>query len=451
MAETPPLERAIRNPLDPRNPLAGVYLATTLFELSEGALRFLVPLNLDARGLGPESIGLVIFAFSATSLFARGVTAGIFRHGRARHLIIGAGLASTFAYLLTPFMREIWQFTLLMSIDGFGWGVATTALLAVMMISKPTWMSSAVAMGWFVGFQGIAFALATTLAGVLADSFGIQAAMLTLATVPVMAASLISIRLPRPTLVDAPDEGAGALAADEPEARRGSRVGRSFRSANRTIRALPFAVWAATVTALYLNVMNGLLASFFPLLGLRLGLTFGEIGSLSSMRSAVSSVARFGAGWIFARIPAHRLHVPLLTISAGTLIILPSISAYAFQFPLFALNGMSRGLLRVTTGAAAMDSMKGSQVGIAAAAMTAGLDMGKMVGPLIGGFVAAAFGLDVMFRVVPLGFLLLYLVLYVATPRHRLRPGTAAAPTDPLPDPAADAVWNPASVPDPSA
>ena len=27
----PPVERAIRNPLDPRNPLAGIYLATTLF------------------------------------------------------------------------------------------------------------------------------------------------------------------------------------------------------------------------------------------------------------------------------------------------------------------------------------------------------------------------------------------------------------------------------------
>lgn len=417
-----PPERAIRNPLDPRNPLAGVYLSITLFELAEGALRFLVPFNLDDRGLGPEAIGLVIFSFSATSLLARGFTAGVFRHQRARRLIVGAGIASTIAYLLTPFVHEVWLFALLMSIDGFGWGVATTALLAVMMMSTPRSMSSAVAMGWFVGFQGIAFALATTIAGILADAVGIQAAMLVLATVPVMAASLIATRLPRPTLPDDPAGPlVGGLEPDEPEVHAAGRVRRTLRGAFRTVGALPFAVWAATIVALYLNVMNSLLASFFPLLGLGLGLSFWEIGTLSSMRSAVSSVARFGAGALFTRVPAHRLHLPLLTISAGTLIVLPSIASYALQFPLFMLNGMSRGLLRVTTGAAAMDALAGSQAGIAAAAMTAGLDVGKMIGPLVGGFVAGAFGLDVMFRVVPLAFLGLYAVLYLATPRDRIR------------------------------
>ena len=57
--------------------------------------------------------------------------------------------------------------------------------------------------------------------------------------------------------------------------------------------------------------------------------------------------------------------------------------------------------------------------------------MGKMIGPLIGGFVAGAFGLDVMFRVVPLSFLALYIALYLVTPRGRLRP--AAGPADPPP------------------
>lgn len=426
----PAAERAIRNPLDPRNPLAGVYLAATLFELAEGALRFLVPLNLNDRGLRPEQIGLVIFAFSATSLLARGFTAGVFRYSRARRLIVLAGVGSTLAYLCTPFVSEVWAFTALMAIDGFGWGVATTALLAVMMMSTPKSMSSAVAMGWFVGFQGIAFAIATTVAGLLADRFGIQVAMLILATVPVMAASLIAVRLPRPTVAETPpEELLGSQEADEPEVHGAGRVLRTLRRGFRTIGALPFAVWAATVVALYLNIMNSLLASFYPLLGLGLGLSFAQIGTLSSMRSAVSSVARFGAGWLFEHVPAHRLHLPLLAISAGTVAILPSIPSYLLQFPAFALNGMSRGLLRVTTGAAAMDAMAGSQAGLSAAAMTAGLDIGKMIGPLVGGFVAAAFGLDAMFRIVPIAFLGLYVVLYLVTPKRRLRPAEAAADT----------------------
>ena len=86
------------------------------------------------------------------------------------------------------------------------------------------------------------------------------------------------------------------------------------------------------------------------------------------MRSAVSSVARFGAGWLFARVPAHWLHVPLLMVSAVTLVaILRRSALYLAQFPLFMRTG-SRGLLRVTTSAAAMDALAGQQAGLAAAA-----------------------------------------------------------------------------------
>ena len=53
-----------------------------------------------------------------------------------------------------------------------------------------------------------------------------------------------------------------------------------------------------------------------------------------------------------------------------------------------------------------------------------------MIGPLIGGFVAGAFGLDAMFRIVPLAFLALYVVLYLLTPRTRLRkPAEATKPS----------------------
>jgi predicted MFS family arabinose efflux permease len=424
--------RTISNPLDPRNPLAGIYFATMLLELAEGALRFLVPLNLNSRGLGPASIGFVVFAFSATSLVARAVSAGVFRPDRARRLIVGAGLASTIAYLFTPFVDNVPAFTILMAIDGFGWGVATTALLAMVMLCTPAAISPGVAMGWYIGFQGIAFAIATTVGGVLAQAFGIQTAMLILATVPVLAASLISWRLPpvvRDTAAPLDPASAGAEAAaagaevDGGAPTSGSLLGNSrlaegFRTLIARVGLLPVAVWAAALVAVYLNVMNGLLQSFFPLLGLALGLSIAQIGTLSSVRSGISAVARFGAGWLFARVPPHRLHIPLLAMSATTLALLPSVGSYIVNLPLFALNGVSRGLLRVTTSASAMEETPGHLAGTAAAVMTSGLDVGKMVGPLIGGLVAAAVGIDTMFRVVPFAFLLLYLALFFGARRR---------------------------------
>lgn len=438
MAASP--ARAISNPLDPRNPLAGIYLATMLFELAEGALRFLVPLNLHARGLGPASIGFVVFAFSATSLVARAVTAGVFRPDRARWLIVGSGLASTAAYLVTPFVTDVAAFTILMAVDGFAWGMATTCLLAMVMLCTPAAISPGVAMGWYIGFQGVAFAVATTVGGVLAEAVGIQAAMLVLATVPVIAASLVSWRLP-PIVRDAmapfdqasPAAEAAAAGAeadgDAPSTFPGRRrLADGVRTVVGRVGLLPVAVWAAALVAVYLNVMNGLLQSFFPLLGLALGFSVAQIGMLSSVRSGVSAVARFGAGWLFARVPPDRLQLPLLSLSAATLALLPSVGAYVVHLPLFALNGISRGLMRVTTSAAAMDATPGHLAGTAAAVMTSGLDVGKMVGPLIGGVVASVVGLDAMFRIVPLGFLVGYLALVVAARRRgQGSPGQAGA------------------------
>ena len=407
--------RRISNPLDPRNPLAGLYLATGLFEFAEGALRFLVPINLDARGLGPAQIGLVFFAFSLASLLARVVAGALFRPERARALIIGAGLASTTAYLVTPFVSDVTAFTLLMAIDGFGWGIATTVLFTMLLLCTPIAISPAVAMGWYIGFQGLSLSLATAVGGLLGQGIGIAPAMLVLATLPVIAAVFVSIRLP--PVVRSTADPSRPPGAEPPPTRR-----LAVAASVRRMWLLPIAVWSAALVAVYLNVINGHLQSFFPLLGLAMGLSVAQIGTLSSVRTGISSVARFGAGWIFERVRPERVHLPLLTVSAATLAILPSIAAYLLLLPLFAANGISRGLLRVTTSATAMEETPGHQAGMSAAVMTAGLDVGKMIGPLIGGIVAGAIGLEAMFRIVPFAFLAIYAVLHLASQRRRGAP-----------------------------
>ncbi|MFO1539758.1 MAG: MFS transporter, partial [Chloroflexota bacterium] len=241
----PAPERRIRNPLDPRNPLSGVYLATMLFELAEGGLRFLLPIHLAGRGVGEEGIGFVVAVFAATSLGARAIAGGAFRYDRARRLIILAGVASTGAFIFLPFTDSALGAALLMAGDGFGWGMATTVLLAIVMTISPRTMSSASAMGWYVGFQGIALALATTVGGVLAQLIGVEPAMLVLATVPALAGVLIALRLPHPDDTRIP---AGATAA-EARARRTLRqhVVGAPGAIGRTLVGLPAVVWAAAL------------------------------------------------------------------------------------------------------------------------------------------------------------------------------------------------------------
>ena len=248
--------------------------------------------------------------------------------------------------------------------------------------------------------------------------------MILLATIPVVAAILISLRLPHQDVALDPT----AAVVDDGQDEDLSSPGRfgwirgGISAARRILRALPAAVWAAAIVAAYLNVMNGLLQSFFPLLGLAAGLTLAQVGLLSSIRVGVSSVARFGAGIIFGLVRPSRLHWPLLTMSAATVMVLPwTAASMLLTAPFLALNGISRGLLRVTTGAAAMDALRGQQAGAAAAVMSAGLDVGKMIGPLLGGIVAGLFGLEVMFVVLPLAFLLLFAGFSIVTTLQRRR------------------------------
>lgn len=408
--------------LDPRNPMRRIYAGTFLFEGAAGALRFLLPLVLADRGVGPAGIGTVVAVFALVSLVSRGAAAGLYRYRRAQRLILVAGIASTIAFLAMPLAGGVPAYAALMAVDGFGWAIVTTSLLAIVITHTPPELPSTSAMSWYVGIQGAALATGAFVAGIVAQIAGVWPALVVFAFLPVIAAVLIAMRLPPPGTVmvrEHADRAAEPIDAGELEEALEDEPMRDYvspslsargmervRGVMRAARGLPPAVWSAAVVAAYLNVMNGIIQSFFPLLGVASGLSLAQVGTLSGIRTAISSVARFGAGWFFERVDKRRMHLPLLTASALSVALLPLTAAsFILTLPLMAFSGISRGLLRVTTGAAAMDALAGRRAAPAAAIMTAGLDVGKIVGPLLGGLVAAVFGLEAMFFVVPLVFL----------------------------------------------
>lgn len=435
--------------LDPRNPMRRLYLGTFLYEGAAGALRFLLPLALAERAVGPAGIGLVVATFALVSLVSRGVAAGLYRYRRARALLLVSGAASTLAFLALPLADGVPLYAGLLALDGFGWAIATTSLLAIVMTHTPRELPSTSAMSWYVGLQGAALAAGAFLGGVSAQLVGVWPALVAFALLPLIAGALIALRLPQPgsvmveehaTRAATPVAGAGEAAgrehlegALEDEAVRGlAPPSLSERGLDRlrrlagAARGLPSPVWSAAIVAAYLNVMNGLLQSFYPLLGIAAGLSLAQVGTLAGLRTGISSIARFAAGWLFDRVDPRRLHLPLLTTSALSVAVLPLTAAsFVLTLPFMAFSGISRGLLRVTTSAAAMDALAGRRAGPAAAVMTAGLDAGKIVGPLLGGLVAAVVGLEAMFVSLPLAFLALAVVVSLAGRTGRRADGAA--------------------------
>jgi MFS family permease len=87
---------------------------------------------------------------------------------------------------------------------------------------------------------------------------------------------------------------------------------------------------------------------------------------------------------------------------------------------LFAIAGVARGLLRVTSAAMIAELRnEGRDVGVASGVYNAGLDIGAIIGPIAGGTLATAFGIGAMFQIIAVGSLAAYFAVAVSTPQGR--------------------------------
>jgi sugar phosphate permease len=377
--------------------LTPVYLSVFLFVAGNSALTVLIPVHLARNGhLSTAAIGLVVGAFGLSSLVAR-VPVGLAYTARRGNVFLVAGaLLNAAAYALLPVVHGAPLFALLMALNGIGWSIATTAQLALLVARPPGGVSTAAAMGWFSGATGLGNMAAGVLGGFMADRIGLGATFYVLAVTPVVGA-LLMVRTSQ--VLEQP--------AEEAE-----------RPSWRLLGQMPLALWAGVLVMFFINGLNALQNTFYPVLAVAAGLSLTQIGAASSLRSWASSSSRFGSGPLFQRVDPAGLTLPLILLGTLATVAIPSvIDSFLLQIPLFLLTGVSRGLLRVTGSADAFDAVGDRGHGLTSALLYGGLDLGKIILPVVGGVVAHAWSIATMLRVVPLGLLLLYLAL--ALPARR--------------------------------
>jgi MFS family permease len=258
-------------------------------------------------------------------------------------------------------------------------------------------------MGWFADATALGNVAAGLLGGGIADLVGVRESFYVLAVTPLLAALLMS-------------RTAGA-SAGEAEVAAAPPV---RTPVVRSLTGLPLAVWVGVLVMFFINGLNAVTNTFHPVIALAAGLSLTQIGALSSMRSWASSSSRFGSGPLFSRFDPASLTLPLVVAGSLATCAIPSvITSFVLQIPLFLIAGLSRGLLRVTGSADAFEGAGEDERrhGVTAALLYGGLDLGKIAGPVIGGVVAGLFGIPTMFRVVPIGFLVVYLVLAIPARR----------------------------------
>ena len=132
-------------------------------------------------------------------------------------------------------------------------------------------------------------------------------------------------------------------------------------------------------------------------------------------RDLLSALIRFVVDRILKVLQFRLLVIPLYLVTAITTGLIGSVTVYPVQFLLWIPNGASGGVLRVGTMAHAMQAVDDSSASAAGAMIGAGYDMGRIVGPALGGLAAAAFGLPTMFIVMPAFFIALILPITLRT------------------------------------
>jgi sugar phosphate permease len=266
-------------------------------------------------------------------------------------------------------------------------------------------------MGWYSGSTGAGYAISGFVAGAVGDALGVDTAIFVLAGVPFVAAFLLpaALRL------------APSLRTAVPEAA-------SVRARFRALLQAPASVWLAFVVTLYINLVSGVLFTFFPLYGLAIGLSLTQIGLLTGIHGTLAATVRFASGALF-RWVSYRGALPVMVVVSGAaVVLLGTVRAFTVLAVAWAAIGLSRGILRVASGALVLDAaaVTDSQRGGASAIYLAGLDIGKVVGPLIGGVGAELAGIATTFVALGIAFPALYLLLTTILVRRARRAGAGA-------------------------
>jgi MFS family permease len=374
-----------------------------VFTLGDGAVLLLLAPLLAHRGIDEPLIGPMVAAYSGAALLFRFVTGAFYRPHRLRFLVPFGCLLQAGAFLALASATGIASLTAAIAINGVGFAIASTGGLAAVMDLRSDG-DAGTAMGWYTGSVGAGYGFAGFVGGAAGDLLGISGAVLAVAIFPLLAAAALGFAL----------WTVGDRHRARPETEGQSAGGRTRAQRLRQLVSVGPFVWLAFFCALHINLLSGVLLTFFPLYGIAIGLTLTQIGALTGSSSALSSALRFMSPALFKHI-SYRSVLPWMVLLGGAATAaLTASRLYVLLLVAWLGIGTSRALLRVSSAALVMDATRDVKPrrGAASGVYMAGLDIGKIIGPVLGGLSVSRVGYEATFLAAGLGVPLVFFTYY---------------------------------------
>lgn len=300
---------------------------------------------------------------------------------------------------------------------GFSFGLITTILLALCMEIQVEKRRVGEIMGWYMAFNSAGHAVGNFLGGVVADHLGYQQCFLIMSLFT-GATLLLQTKLSWPVME----------AEREPQLKGKNNNG--FMNGKlpgfSELKQLPKSVVLAALLCFFINALNDMMNTFFPLLALKKGISLSVIGFLKGIKSTSATLIRMSLGLLVRWVNYRTLNNTALLVLCAGVFLLPFSASVFILMILFMATGLGRGIVRTTSAIfmAEHDFKDLRAKGIASAVYNAGLDLGSVTGPVLGGLISHIWGLASIFYIFPVIFLTLYVILIVFGGRKKVEPSS---------------------------
>jgi MFS transporter, DHA1 family, multidrug resistance protein len=385
-----------------RNPtFVAALVVAVVVALGFGLVIPVLPLFARSFGVGLFAVTLVVSVFAGVRLVSN-VYAGVLadRFGTARVLATGAFIVAL-SSLLTAGAPTFWALVVLRGFGGLGSAMFMNSLMALLVRTVAPHQRGR-AMGLLQGSFLFGIAVGPGVGGLLAEPLGLRWPFVIYAGACAVAGAVALSLLGRAEAGEASRRGAASvevasgadeepvLAAPAPASPRGvvalARTAREFSRDSAFLAALVMMIasrWSAA----------GVRFSLIPVFGQeQIGASPRIVGLALTIAAVTHLLLVYPAGKIVDTAGRRALGAPAYLLFA----VIATGVAFATSVPAFlvmmGLYGMGTGLTAVTPPAVVADVVPPEQAGLGVGILNTASDVGSVLGPLISGALAQAFG-----------------------------------------------------------
>jgi MFS transporter, DHA1 family, multidrug resistance protein len=358
----------------------------------------LIPPYLDHMRIPVAAIGSLISLAPIFALASRLPVGMLYHHARARTVLSVAILAMGLTNYLYALAINPVTFGIVHSMNGFAYGAVTTLYMAFFVDSLEADENRNHAIGYYVGSLAMGYSTGNFLGGLTADYWGYASTFELGALLSFIAVGLLWLL----------HGGPSRTAESKAKGKESPKL-----TARDSLKALLEPELATVViVAMFLNLLHQMGGVFISLYGLAVGMSLTQIGILRAAYAGCNAVTRPISGHVVNKIGHRGLSYFGLPLQSLILMLVPLFTSFGAILIVYVASGLLRAVVVVANAVGLVQDVPETRVrrGLASGVYNAAGDLGNILGPSIGGFIAQATGIASVFVVGSAGSTMLFLI-----------------------------------------